>query len=207
MAAVAPAVPATPPLAAVGPYPPLGPTHAPTGVAAAAVSAGVAAAPTARVPHVTILAAPPKAPTAVGGGGPPPTPPSPLAQTLTNFRVWVLCDGPVPAVARFVLAAFEVPPDGGVDAVRRALRGSALAAPPYNVFVRPWARVAYVKASEIGEGIRRLDNKQSDTMRALLAEEARSPGGLVLCVEQTRNPKYKESGGEPSGKAEDKVWG
>lgn len=117
--------------------------------------------------------------------------PTPSAQTLTNFRVWVLCDGSTPLVARFVLASFHIPEDGGVDAVRRALRASALAAPPYNVFVRPWARVAYVKAAEVGDGIRRLDNKQSDTMRALLAEEARSPGGMVLCVEQTRNPKYK----------------
>ena len=204
MAAVAPAIPSPPPLPAVGLCPPVGPSHAPADAAEAVETAGVAAAPPARVPHVTILAAPPKAPAAIGSGGPPPPAP-PAAQTLTNFRVWVLCDGPVPAVARFVLAAFEVPPDGGVDAVRRALRASALAAPPYNVFVRPWARVAYVKASEIGEGIRRLDNKQSDTMRALLAEEARSPGGLVLCVEQTRNPKYKEGGGE--GKAEEKVWG
>lgn len=113
------------------------------------------------------------------------------ARTLTDFRVWVLCDGSAPLVARFVLASFEIPEDGGVDAVRRALRSSALAAPPYNVFVRPWARVAYVKAAEVGDGIRRLDNKQSDTMRELLAEEARSPGGMVLCVEQTRNPKYK----------------
>lgn len=113
------------------------------------------------------------------------------ARTLTNFRVWVLCDGPAPLVARFVLDSFDIPEDGGVDAVRRALRASSLAAPPYNVFVRPWARVAYVKAAEVGDGIRRLDNKQSDTMRELLAEEARSPGGMVLCVEQTRNPKYK----------------
>lgn len=112
-------------------------------------------------------------------------------RTLTNFRIWVLCDGPIPLVARFVLASFDIPEDGGVDAVRRALRASALAIPPYNVFVRPWARVAYVKAAEVGDGIRRLDNKQSDTMRELLAEEARSPGGMVLCVEQTRNPKYK----------------
>lgn len=122
--------------------------------------------------------------------------PAPSAQ-LTNFRVWILCDGSAPLVARFVLASFHVPEDGGVDAVRRALRASALAAPPYNVFVRPWARVAYVKAAEVGDGIRRLDNKQSDTMRALLAEEARSPGGMVLCVEQTRNPKYKAGTGNP----------
>lgn len=132
----------------------------------------------------------------------PPTPasrpkPAPSSRTLSNFRVWILCDGSAPLVARFILASFDIPEDGGVDAVRRALRASALAAPPYNVFVRPWARVAYVKAAEVGDGIRRLDNKQSDTMRALLAEEARSPGGMVLCVEQTRNPKYKGEIGSP----------
>ncbi|GAB0498642.1 hypothetical protein MMPV_009988 [Pyropia vietnamensis] len=107
----------------------------------------------------------------------PPSPASrpnsaPSARKLSNFRVWILCDGSAPLVARFILASFDIPEDGGVDAVRRALRASALAAAPYNVFVRPWARVAYVKAAEVGDGIRRLDNKQSDTMRALLAEEA-----------------------------------
>lgn len=131
--------------------------------------------------------------------------PASSAQTLTNFRVWILCDGSVPLVARFVLASFHIPEDGGVDAVRRALRASVLAAPPYNVFVRPWARVAYVKAAEVGDGIRRLDNKQSDTMRALLAEEARSPGGMVLCVEQTRNPKYKAGMGNSDAQGQTTV--